>query len=80
MNKDIEELKLKRANDKTYWDVPKDQPIEVFDPTLSYELTGYRPIDQTHSLDFNPEWFIEARKNFTKNKGKYCTALPNSKR
>lgn len=79
MNKDLEKLRLERSNNKDYWDVPKDQPIEYFDPQLSYELVGYRPIDATHSLDFDPDWFTEARDTF-KAKGKYCSALPNSKR
>ena len=64
---------------KNCWDVPSGKEIEVFDPSLSYEITGYRPIDQTHGLDFNPSWFTEARDTF-KAKGKYCSALPNSKR
>ena len=79
MNEELEKLRLERSNNKNYWDVPKDQPIEYFDPQLSYELIGYRPIDATHSLDFNPNWFTEARDTF-KAKGKYCSALPNSKR
>lgn len=79
MNEELEKLRLERSNNKDYWDVPKDQPIEYFDPQLSYELIGYRPIDATHSLDFNPDWFTEARDTF-KAKGKYCSALPNSKR
>lgn len=65
--------------DKNCWDVPKDKEITVFDPTLSYEATGYRPIDQTHGLDFNPDWFTEARDNYKKT-GKYCNALAKSKR
>ena len=65
--------------DKNCWDVPKDKEITVFDPTLSYEATGYRPIDQTHGLDFNPDWFTEARDNYKKT-GKYCSALSKSKR
>lgn len=65
--------------DNNYWDIPKEQEVEIFDPTLSYEITGYRPIDQTHSLDFNPAWFTEARDNFKKT-GKYCNALPNGKK
>ena len=65
--------------DKNCWDVPKDKEITVFDPTLSYEATGYRPIDQTHGLDFNPDWFTEARDNYKKT-GKYCSALAKSKR
>ena len=53
--------------------------IECFDPTLSYELTGYRPIDETHGLDFDPSWFTEVRETFLKT-GKYCSYLPRSKR
>lgn len=79
MNENLEKLRLERSNNKNYWDVPKEQKIECFDPQLSYELVGYRPIDATHSLDFNPDWFTEARDTF-KAKGKYCSALPNSKR
>lgn len=48
------------------WDVPIDQEIEYFDSTLSYELTGYKPIDATHSLDFDPSWFTEARDAFNR--------------
>lgn len=75
----VEQKRIERTNDKSYWDVPIDQEIEVFDPTLSYEITGYRPIDEVHGLDFNPEWFIETRKRF-ETTGKYCDYLPRSKR
>lgn len=55
------------------WDVRiSDGPIEYFDPTLSYEATGYRPIDDTHGLEFNPTWFIEAAET-KKETGKYCS-------
>lgn len=43
----------------TNWDVRIDDPIEYFDPDLSYELTGYRPITETQGLDFDPDWFRE---------------------
>ena len=56
-----------RAN-KDYWDVKKDEPIEYFDPTLSYELTGYRPINEKDGLDFDPSWFTETRDNYLKTK------------
>lgn len=75
----IDQKRLERSNDKSYWDVPINQEITCFDPTLSYELTGYRPIDETHSLDFNPEWFTEVREVF-KRTGRYCSYLPRSKR
>lgn len=75
----VDEYRIERSNDKTYWDITKDMKIECFDPTLSYELTGYRPIDETHGLDFNPSWFTEVRETFLKT-GKYCSYLPRSKR
>lgn len=75
----VDEYRIERSNNKTYWDVTKDMKIECFDPTLSYELTGYRPIDETHGLDFDPSWFTEVRETFLKT-GKYCSYLPRSKR
>jgi hypothetical protein len=42
------------------WDVEIGEEIEYFDPTLSYELTGYRPITETEGLDFDPEPFLKA--------------------
>ena len=75
----VDEYRIERSNDKTYWDVTKDMKIECFDPTLSYELTGYRPIDETHGLDFDPSWFTEVRETFLRT-GKYCSYLPRSKR
>ena len=75
----VNEYRIERSNDKTYWDVTKDMKIECFDPTLSYELTGYRPIDETHGLDFDPSWFTEVRETFLRT-GKYCSYLPRSKR
>ena len=46
------------------WDVPLGTPIEFFDSNLSYEITGYRPINSTQGLDFDPSWFTEARDTF----------------
>ena len=43
------------------WDVKIGDPIDYFDKRLSYEITGYRPINETQGLDFNPKWFTEAR-------------------
>lgn len=53
------------------WDVRIGDPIDYFDSNLSYELTGYRPIDGINGLDFNPDWFMEARRNKAST-GKYC--------
>lgn len=41
------------------WDVPIDEEIKYFDPELSYEITGYRPINMYQSLDFDPLPFME---------------------
>lgn len=75
----VDEYRIERSNDKTYWDITKDMKIECFDPTLSYELTGYRPIDETHGLDFDPSWFTEVRETFLRT-GRYCSYLSRSKR
>lgn len=60
------------------WDVPLGQPIEFFDANLSYELTGYRPINATKGLDFDPSWFTEARDTY-KRTGHYCSYRFKSK-
>ena len=52
------------------WDVLASEEIRYFDPELSYELTGYRPISMTEGLDFDPSPFCEAARTFEKN-GKY---------
>lgn len=41
-------------------------------------MTGYRPITKTEGLDFNPEWFIEARNEFLAT-GHYTSYLVGSK-
>lgn len=61
---------IKQVN-SSEWDVPLGQPIEFFDANLSYELTGYKPINETKGLDFDPSWFTEARDTF-KRTGHYC--------
>ena len=63
---------------KGEWDVKIEDPISYFDKRLSYELTGYKPITETEGLDFNPEWFTEARETFLKT-GHYCSYYPGSK-
>lgn len=73
------EQELNQSIKNKKWDVPLDAPIKFFDPELSYELTGYKPIDKTRGLDFKPEWFTEARETYEKT-GKYCAYLPGSKK
>lgn len=75
----VQKIREERGKDADYWDVKRGDKIEVFDPTLSYEITGYRPIDETHGLDFNPDWFTETREVYKKT-GKYCPYLKDSKR
>ena len=73
------EAELKQAIKEKEWDIPKEAPILFFDPGLSYELTGYKPINKTKGLDFDPSWFTEARETYEKT-GKYCAYLPGSKK
>lgn len=60
------------------WDVPLDEEILYFDPELSYELTGYRPINETQGLDFDPTPFAEAGRLFME-RGHYTEYPKNSK-
>ena len=41
------------------WDVAVTEDVLYFDPELSYELTGYWPINETQGLDFDPTPFNE---------------------
>lgn len=75
----VEQFRTERTNSLDYWDVRNEDKIEYFDPELSYELTGYRPITKTKGLDFNPEWFTETREYY-KQHGKYCPYLYKSKK
>lgn len=71
----IEEAKQERRGE---WDVKIGDPIEYFDSDLSYELTGYKPINETKGLDFDPSWFTEARDTFNRT-GHYCEYRNGSK-
>lgn len=48
------------------WDYVLEDEIEFFDPECSYELTGYRPIDETHGLDFDPAPFVKREESILK--------------
>ena len=52
------------------WDVPITEEVRYFDPELSYELTGYRPLTMEKGLDFDPEPFREMASIYEEN-GKY---------
>lgn len=71
----IEDVKRERKGE---WDVKINDPIEYFDSNLSYELTGYKPIDKERGLDFNPSWFTEARDTYNRT-GHYCEYKNGSK-
>lgn len=68
----VEDVHKKRTSG--LWDVILEDEIKYFDPDLSYEVTGYRPINETEGLDFDPTPFREAGQVFERT-GKY-TAYP----
>lgn len=72
-----EEKPKKVKKDPDAWDVKIGDPIEYFDPTLSYELTGYRPINETEGLDFDPKPFTVAADTYRET-GKYTSLLPGT--
>lgn len=75
---DTDEAILGKVRDQSGWDVKKDNPIPYFDANLSYELTGYKPINKYRGLDFNPSWFTEARDTFVRT-GHYTRFRRNSR-
>jgi hypothetical protein len=77
-SKEIPPIQPVQVTENKDWDIKIGDEIEYFDPTLSYEVTGYKPIDATHGLDFNPSWFTESRDTKTRT-GKYCDYVIGSK-
>ena len=75
---DTDEAILGKVRDQSGWDVKKDDPIPYFDANLSYEFTGYKPINKYRGLDFNPSWFTEARDTFVRT-GHYTRFRRNSR-
>lgn len=73
----IEETVVRKSFYK--WDFTLDDKIEYFDPEKTYEATGYRPITETESLDFNPEWFTEMAR-LKSETGKYYHGKIGNKR
>ena len=76
----LEEEKIEKIIQKPIgeWDIPLSEPIDYFDADLSYELTGYKPINNEKGLDFDPSWFTEARESFL-NTHHYCQYFRKSK-
>ena len=48
------------------------EDVLYFDPELSYQLSGYRPITMSKGLDFDPLVFTEAGRIYEET-GHYCT-------
>lgn len=71
VKKEVKKEEPKKEKSTEVWDFKIGSPIEYFDPTKTYELSKYKPIDSTHGLDFKPEWFIETRETFIRT-GHYC--------
>lgn len=82
----IQEVESKQTNTSeqepikrdSEWDVPIGSIIKFFDKRLSYELTGYKPITEDKGLDFNPDWFTQARDTYIKT-GVYTQFRSNTK-
>lgn len=81
--KDNQELKATKAiiEEKSgiiNWDFALNDEVPFFDSELSYELTGYRPINETRGLKFKTSWFTQAR-DVKMSTGKYTDAPPRTK-
>lgn len=74
----LEETQGHHKRDGELWDVPIDEEIKYFDPELSYELTGYRPINMEQGLDFDPAPFRDRATIFEKS-GSYTDYPKNCK-
>ena len=60
------------------WDFKIGDDIPFFDNRMSYELTGYRPINDKEGLDFDPDWFRTAALNKL-GTGSYSNSIYGSK-
>ena len=86
MVKTIEELVNEPWRKKIKWDVTHAEALRrvedktfCFDPLLSYESTGYRPINETMGLDFDPTPFKKAGLDRIKS-GTYTGLQPGGKK
>lgn len=60
------------------WDFVLEDEITFFDPNCSYQLTGYKPINDKEGLDFDPTPFRETAILFETTKA-YCAYSKDSK-
>lgn len=65
-----EKIWVHHKRNRSEWDVPIDEEIKYFDPELSYEITGYRPITMEQGLDFDPTPFRDRATRY-ETTGKY---------
>lgn len=63
--------------DSDEWDVKIGDVITYFDPELSYEITGYRPITKDKGLDFDPSLFTVAADTYRRT-GRYTQLIPET--
>ena len=63
-----DDCKIHHERPNEEWDVPITEEIKYFDPELSYELTGYRPITMEKGLDFDPAPFCEMARIYDSDK------------
>ena len=73
----VHETSKPKKEEAEEWDVKIGDKIEFFDPTLSYELTGYRPVNETEGLDFDPKVFTQAADNYRQT-GSYSNLMPGT--
>ena len=57
IDKELEEIKkgIEERSGIIKWDFSINDEVPFFDADLSYELSGYRPINETRGLDFDPD-------------------------
>lgn len=65
---EIPKEEIKKEGD---WDFKLNDDIPFFDSSMSYELTGYKPINDKQGLDFDPNWFLTSRNTYNQT-GHYC--------
>lgn len=77
-DEEIHEMIQELKKEHNEWDYPIGRDVPYFDPKCSYELSGYKPIDGTHGLDFDPSWFTEASTTYN-NTNRFCSFVEGSK-
>lgn len=73
-----DKVEVHKKRTEGLWDVILEDEIHYFDPELSYEITGYRPINETEGLDFDPTPFIEVGQVYQRT-GRYTAHKKGSK-